>query len=568
MSIGNFPGTVTLTDPPREQGVLTSTGMKYGNFNRSIAGNTMIGAGAGYGGGAGRGPGNRFGSPFTGRPRIGSAAGAVGSAGIPTSQRGRAEKFGPEAAMMPTWAVSEALREAPGPDGMSAGLSQSGRYDSMGGLPDPDALPQTTAQPPPIMAQPSQTASPTRLTGPGSARWPRPIGSFARGTSRPIPHGAPFIAGDSTNGKPNEELILPTERGIEVLPLDKMPRLAAGTTPRASKPPPVPLPAPKRPTHGMDDFYRLNPNTPPAADKEAEKLIMNPRLPMPIRVPKLAGGTVHAIDELAPEFADGEVRNDAQGNAWRYDAATGHGRPLNPYLLQPNAPSPNAFKATAQERYADLAQRLSGLRQAGMSAGRARVAAMQAEQNAAPHSDLHATGFRDGGIGYAGKYGTASIGRNVPKRFGVERLDGTTGQYDNLADASAESAADAAQRHVEGLPMNTGRGVGAGVPTAIEELIGVVEPSAIPEVAAAPPMRAALPADRPSTVESRRRDWKMRSKFSPMTAGKAASRGKEALVRRGSNLATNLRSAIDLGLVQPVRDFANNASSAWDILTQ
>lgn len=52
-------------------------------------------------GGRGQGGGQ---SSF--RPRIGSAAGALGSKGIPTSQRGRFEKFGAPAAEMTTAEVS------------------------------------------------------------------------------------------------------------------------------------------------------------------------------------------------------------------------------------------------------------------------------------------------------------------------------------------------------------------------------------------------------------------------------------------------------------------------------
>ncbi len=79
--------------------------------------------------------------PRQGGGRIGSASGAVGSAGIPTSQRGRAEKFGSmgpngqfqpnyAAAQTPTWAMSQMVRD-------QGGLSQSQRYSTMGQFPMP-----------------------------------------------------------------------------------------------------------------------------------------------------------------------------------------------------------------------------------------------------------------------------------------------------------------------------------------------------------------------------------------------------------------------------------------------
>lgn len=66
---------------------------------------------------------------------IGSAAGAVGSAGIPTSQRGRAENYGMDpqtgagAWQYPAWMISEMQRNNGG------GLSQSQNYGTMGQLP-------------------------------------------------------------------------------------------------------------------------------------------------------------------------------------------------------------------------------------------------------------------------------------------------------------------------------------------------------------------------------------------------------------------------------------------------
>lgn len=64
-----------------------------------------------------------------GTGRIGSAAGAVNSPGTPTSQRGRAEKYGEEFAQMPTFAMSELMRKYAG------GLTQDWTREGMGSLP-------------------------------------------------------------------------------------------------------------------------------------------------------------------------------------------------------------------------------------------------------------------------------------------------------------------------------------------------------------------------------------------------------------------------------------------------
>lgn len=86
---------------------------------------------------SGVGPGTRG---YRGSGRLGSAAGAVGSAGVPTSQRGRAEKYGDAFAEMPTWAMSDLMRENMG------GLSQSWRFGNMGQLPaDAPQAPTPTA---------------------------------------------------------------------------------------------------------------------------------------------------------------------------------------------------------------------------------------------------------------------------------------------------------------------------------------------------------------------------------------------------------------------------------------
>lgn len=549
-------------------------------------------SGINNGGGGGSG---RFG-PFTGRPRIGSAAGALGSSGTPTSQRGRLEKFGPEAAMTPSWMVAEAVRNNGG------GLSQTG------GFPD-EVTPHEQ-----LMSDATNFEAVQQAPGMNPTGAPRKIDPltglprYGRGTGigrgRPIPWNEAFIAGDPKKGshKPNEEIILPTPEGIHVIPVDDLPQLGDGTGTISVKDAgqdkrPLKRTGLKPPLSGLAEFHQLNPTTPPAAITEMQKLLTHPELPTPIRLPalpaashgtessplkKYAKGTDSVDPETAIEaltgqrFQDGEVRNDSQGNAWRYNSSLGHGVPLNPYLLHPNAPSPNAVNATAAQRYADLAQRLSGLRQAGMAAGRARVAEMQAQQQQQeaaqrlPASELWRTNLPGGGQSITGRYGTAAIGQNLPKSFTVERMDGTAGRFNNLADASAESAADAAQRHVHGVAMNTGRGIGAGVPTALEYLTGEMPPDDMPSapvLAASIPFQP-LPDDRPSTVESRRRAWNMHPSLQRMTLDRAKTRGKEALVRRAGDFGSNLRTAVDLGILQPIRDLGTNAATAWDILTQ
>jgi hypothetical protein len=83
--------------------------------------------------------------------RIGSAAGAVGSPGMPTSVRGRLEKFGPFAAAMPTW---QAARVG------GAGLFGGGLKDlynmNRPSMPPPPSGQQNTLLPP---AEPPPTAT-------------------------------------------------------------------------------------------------------------------------------------------------------------------------------------------------------------------------------------------------------------------------------------------------------------------------------------------------------------------------------------------------------------------------
>lgn len=95
---------------------------------------------------------------YRGTGRIGSAAGAVGSGGVPTSQRGRAEKYGTTvmdqhgnprfqpniaSAEMPTWAMSELMRDNMG------GLGQDWRFGTMGQVPPtPQTDPGATGRAP------------------------------------------------------------------------------------------------------------------------------------------------------------------------------------------------------------------------------------------------------------------------------------------------------------------------------------------------------------------------------------------------------------------------------------
>lgn len=62
----------------------------------------------------------------------------------------------------------------------------------------------------------------------------KPLGpfSYAHGTDVPVPPGMPLIAGDAQeDGKPNEELILPTPQGTHVIPLKDIPKMKGGTNP-------------------------------------------------------------------------------------------------------------------------------------------------------------------------------------------------------------------------------------------------------------------------------------------------------------------------------------------------
>lgn len=81
------------------------------------------------------------GSPgYRGSGRIGSAAGAANSPGIPTSQRGRAEKYGMNpttgegAWQLPSWMVGQMQRD-------QFGMSPAWAYQGMGNLPTRSASP-------------------------------------------------------------------------------------------------------------------------------------------------------------------------------------------------------------------------------------------------------------------------------------------------------------------------------------------------------------------------------------------------------------------------------------------
>lgn len=134
----------------------------------------------------------------------------------------------------------------------------------------------------------------------GKARLP------AMADGGPVPHGMPFIAGDpQKDGKPNPEVIVPVPGGIHVVPLRdmKMGRPVSGfhgdaETRRGS--------GLKPPLRGLEEFYQLNPHTPTAAQVNATNLILNPKVPLPIRLP--SEGTVpvgHSVAGPLPKFAYG-----------------------------------------------------------------------------------------------------------------------------------------------------------------------------------------------------------------------------------------------------------------------
>ena len=113
-------GMSVITDPKTGQRLSTEAAEARGPFYMPGF-NTNFGQG---GRGNSRGGGEGFQGGRGGFGRIGSAAGALGSKGIPTSQRGRFEKFGPEAAEMTTSEVSGLLNNGFG------GLDEFDRMNS------------------------------------------------------------------------------------------------------------------------------------------------------------------------------------------------------------------------------------------------------------------------------------------------------------------------------------------------------------------------------------------------------------------------------------------------------
>lgn len=88
------------------------TGARFTNDQAALLGPlTMGGWQTGGHGTGGYGYGGGVGQPSPEPQPIGSAAGALGSAGVPTSQRGRAEKYGPDAADIPTFQMSQDLTD-------------------------------------------------------------------------------------------------------------------------------------------------------------------------------------------------------------------------------------------------------------------------------------------------------------------------------------------------------------------------------------------------------------------------------------------------------------------------
>lgn len=351
--------------------------------------------------------------------RIGSAAGALGSGGTPTSARGRADRVmmnggsiedAADAAMMPSWAMAEQARNQVGPSGFGGGLSQSQRYGQMGGLP-------------PLKTKPTGAQEPRSWFG-GPVQSDGDIVMLADGTKDSGPKPRVAVVGEQGP----ETVVIPPRSAVIPNEMTALGEL-------------------------MGDLSQ-------------------------------SGG--------APK--DGEIRTDADGNQWRYDAKQGRGIPLNPYLGgNENAPSPNAFKASPSERFNDLTLRLNALRQAGMTEGAAAAARVRSEQDAetARREAFLATGksipeSEGGGKLYRTKYGTAIVGGNRPKSFTVENFEGGQTTSPDLVAVDKESRADAAERSVRGLGTDVYRASPNAVPTALEELVGVAEPQDVPVEAIAP----------------------------------------------------------------------------------
>jgi hypothetical protein len=220
-------------------------------------------------------------------------------------------------------------------------------------------------------------------------------------------------------------------------------------------------------------------------------------------IPSLAdsGFGPTAFDEMTGG-ASMEPRMDAEGNVWRYDQEQGRGIPENPYILgNENAPSPNSFRMTPQQRYQDLSMRLDALRKEGVAQGRAAVSRLlgtQAEERDATKAFLASgkpiTEAGGGGTLYKTPYGNAILGGNRAKSFTVENWEGGRTSSPSLAEASRESRADAAERTVRGLGLDRYKAMPNPTPatvqppSALDEIMEEEAPVMVPEVlASAPP---------------------------------------------------------------------------------
>lgn len=158
-----------------------------------------------------------------------------------------------------------------------------------------------------------------------------------------------------------------------------------------------------------------------------------------------------ALDQVEGKTApyDGEVREGGDGRMWRYDATLGRGVPVNVYEGDNlHAPSPPVELMDPQERFNDLRMRLEALKaEAGRNfQDRRRFDEAQFVQ---PPVQGLTGGPTPTGREISGRYGRGSVSTApVEKSFTVDRTDGTRGRYNNLADATTESRAEAATRRL------------------------------------------------------------------------------------------------------------------------